>query len=63
MVETNFLPLVKLRPLKPEKGRLLDVIALNASFDLVFVFELPQISSSNLLQNKSLDVLSASTDS
>ena len=33
----------------PRKDRLLDAILLDAPFDLVFVFELLQISSSNLL--------------
>ena len=46
-----------------EIGRLLDAILLNTSFDLVFVFELLQISSLNLLLSKSLEVLSASADS
>ena len=51
------------RPLSPQldkessqKCRLLDEIHLNTSFDLDFLFELPQISSLNLLPNRTLDV-------
>ena len=58
------------RPLSPQldkessqKGRLLDEIHLNTSFDLVFVFELPQISSFNLLPNRTLDVWPVSAES
>ena len=82
VLETNFLPLVRLRTLKlkanpllprslplrlgkgfPQISRLLDAIPLNTSVDLVLVFELLQISSSNLLPNRSLDLLSASANS
>ena len=47
----------------PQISRLLDAIPLNTSIDLVLVFELLQISSSNLLPNRSLDLLSASANS
>ena len=61
LLSSSLLPRLGRGPL--QKGRLPDPIALITSFKVVLVFELLQISPSNLLANKSLDELSAGSDS
>ena len=61
LLSRSLLPRLGRGPLR--KGQLPDPIALITSFKVVLVFELLQISQSNLLVNKSLDELSAGSDS
>ena len=66
-LKVNHLILLPLSPQldneSSQKGCLLDAMHLNISFDLLFVFELPYFSSSNLLPNRTLDVWPVSADS